>query len=438
MSIVKRQYAGPIAAGIGAYLANYAKYAIKRKLDSYVFGDNSPLSSPPGYSSPLKRGSPAPGFKRTVRGRYNYRPRMKMVKETAHPTDHTRQIKVRKLNKGYARRGKKYFSKKQYGAIKKCVKNYVKFSHGAKAEVELWQKYYLNTSSTVTTDGNLSCSPDNLNHAFIPLFSDDVMNDEFRIGENATSNPNKFGIIDPPPDVNSGGAGAANVNLIKDRESIYIDSYLVRLYITNPADTKVMIFLTEWVCQDESDQDIVSKATDLYNKQQYFVLNSLPAVASVNLFKQPNFQANKVPHLAKFWKRGKFFKKLELKPGESAEVFVPYNKMVWNQAKLEDTDEDNTQQNYHKGLSRFIQITIRGEVGQSTNGESFFQAAEVNFQIMKKIVAHRMDRFAMEARRYIVNPTLVTSYEGTAVSETRPTTPVANPTSQIWALQANS
>lgn len=362
---------------------------------------------------------------------------------------HTYQIKTRPINKRYRRR-KNY--KITWRRISKTVKNIVKYSHGPRTDVEFWQKYHLNTDNSGTaTDvvqtGLIECDGDQLGHGFIPLLSDEVMASEFRTGEDAASNPNKFGILDPPPDLNSGGAGAANVNLVKDREVICIDSMLCRLFISNNKDTKIMVWLVEWVCNESSDVNIVKRTVDQYNSQEFFVANGTTPIAANNLFKQPNFLIGKVPNIQKYWKKGKFFKKIELKPGESIEVFIPFSKIYWNQGKFQKEDgANNDEYRYHRNLSRFIQISVRGQVGfvEATPGDdfgtSFFQKGGIQWQMSKKMKAHRIDRFGQEPRRYVVNPVLTTDYEAaTGVSEQRPDPAVgALVKSQVLAIQETS
>jgi len=337
---------------------------------------------------------------------------------------HTILEKSRSVNK----RKKKKRVSKFWKKIRRTINNSYKYSHGQRTTVEFWQKYHITTANNGTTDdtrvnGYIDCAADQLGHGFIPLLSNQVMKAEFKTGEDGAATPSKFGILDPPPDVNNGGANAGNVNLVKDREVICIDSMLIRLYMSNCQKKKIMIWIVEWVCNESTNLNIVARTTDLYNDQQFFRENGAVAVAAPNLFKQPNFLISKVPHVQKYWKKGKFFKKVELKPGESMELMIPFTKIFWDLSKNRRENDDGNEYQYVKGLSRFLQISVRGQVGHDGEGEfgtSFFQKGGIQWQMSKKLVAHRIDRFGQEEKRYVINPPLTVTLDGQPFSETRP------------------
>lgn len=334
-------------------------------------------------------------------------------------TKSKRRKKQRSSNKGVTGKTKKY--------VKRVVGEYMKFNHGPKMTIELYQKYFLNTASTGVTTGILNSAFEEQAHAFLPLFVYSQMTQEFRINE-ATGGAGSLGILDPPgQEIYSGGVKTAyTMNWVKNTEQIVIDSLTFRLYLSNTADTKMKLRINEWVCNDSSNMDPVARATLLYNQQRCFDTSlgypNAGNIASGNLFKQPPFSMGMVPEFGKFWKKGSFHKTIELLPGESLEVVIPYKKIMWNQAAILKESDSSGPEEYQKGISRMIQLTTIGQVGYdaSVAKVAAFQATQLNFQCIKKLTAHRMDTWGRDKKNYQLNfssnETNFT-YGGTAVTE---------------------
>lgn len=311
--------------------------------------------------------------------------------------------------------------------VKKTIKNYLKFNHGPKMTIELFQKYALDTTAAVNAYGILNSAFEEQAFAFMPIFVNSQMSQEFRINE-ATAGAGSLGILDPPgQEIYSGGVKTAyTMNWVKNTEQIIIDSLTFRLYLSNTADTKLKLRIVEWVCADSSNIDIVTRATTLYNQQRCFDTSlgypTAGTIANSNLFKQPTFNMAMIPEFNKFWKKGLFQRTVELLPGESMEIVIPYSNIVWNQAKILKESDAAGPEEYQKGISRMIMLNTIGQVGYdaSANSVAAFQATQLNYRAIKKLTAHRMDTWGRDKRNYQLNFVSTETnftYAGTGVTE---------------------
>ncbi|AJP36470.1 putative capsid protein [Avon-Heathcote Estuary associated circular virus 26] len=350
--------------------------------------------------------------------------------------------KFRKIRRTIVAGSRKSVPKKVRKYVKKAVNDKTKYTQGPGARIELYNTFHLDTGNSVIQTGQFGSSPGDSNHAFIPFFTDTVMNTEFRIGNNPVGDD--AGMLDPPPAFNA--SSGASVQYIKDNESIVIDHYSATFFMTNTSDTKAMFHIQEWVCNRDSDVNIVVRTTEQFNNQTWRNdpgFATIVPVSSTNLFKQPNFEISKVPGISQYWKKGSIKRQFELMPGESIELSLPFGKKYWNLQRFNDQNETLTGRfEYHKNLSRYLQVSVRGSVGFSadTPPKSSFQGTNVYYKVLKTMIAHRVDRFGQQPKRYriIGNPSeVVSSFNGTAVDLGRPaiTEPVE---SIIQTLQAST
>lgn len=387
----------------------------------------------PGYNlRPIARRVPVPpprGHNHTASGRGQHTQVIVARNHRGSGSRTSTKSKKRKKTSPAQRQARK--TKK---VVKRAISQYFKFNHGPKMTVELYQKYataIVGGLVSVTTTGLLNSAFEEQAHAFLPVFTNSQMTKEFRINE-STSGAGSLGILDPPgQEIYSAGVKTAyTMNWIKNSEQIVIDNLLFRLYLSNTADTKLKLRVVEWVCNDSSNIDPMTRCTSLYNQQRCFDSDTgYPTagnIAAANLFKQPPFSMAMVPEFTKFWKKGSFHRTLELLPGESAEVVIPFSKIMWNQAKILKESDAAGPEEYQKNISRMIQVNTVGQVGYdaSVSKVAAFQATQLNYRVVKKLTAHRMDTWGRDKRNYQLN--FVTgatgfTYQSVAVAENQAT-----------------
>lgn len=300
------------------------------------------------------------------------------------------------------------------------------FMHAQKVTWELYNKFSHDVVNGDLAYGYEDIAANEACHAFIPLFTDRAYNIDFKIGE-STSGSGLSGILDPPPAFieGSGAVNGYSHNFIKYNEAIMIDKMYFKLIIANTRQSRFRGFVQEWVCNKSSDIDLWTRATALYNNQPLTTSNTDPLVggyvgeanlrgiAAANLFKHPEFSMAKVPGLSAFWRKGLYGKAFELDPGEELEVVIPFSKIYWDRMKFAVENEDNNAPfEYHRGISRFIQIKTLGTISRDTgaNNTTCFAAHGWNFIMTRRITAHRVDMWKPLAKTYYVNTGTVTEY----------------------------
>lgn len=336
----------------------------------------------------------------------------------ANPRRRRKRMRVGKTK--YAKATKK-LRRRVKPMVKRMIKKEFKYIPGPKMTMELFQKYAMNPTTGVDQNGSLSATSNNVAHHFVPLFTNDQMNAEFILGESGATETvtgggfNRSGILDPGS-LYDFVTNQDATNHIKDRELIMIDELQCTFYITNTEDTKVNLWVQEWVCNESTDVPLPTRVADLYNKQPFIfgdsstkTITGYPtqsAVAADNIFKQPNFVIGKIGGVSKYWKKGSFKYFVELKPGESYHLKIPYKNIKWDKGKFYNENETvSASFEYHKGISRLIQLSVRGNTGKdSVTGESHFQACGVNWQLLKKLTAHRVDLFKVKPKQYLIGP----------------------------------
>jgi len=342
---------------------------------------------------------------------------------------HTRysQMRTRKRKRRYRAGKTKYgrATKKLQRRVRPMVKRIVRkeCSHipGPKMTIQFHQKYCMFPDASVSEIGACDANADEFGHVFIPMFTDGQMSAEFKLGEtrgteNVTGEGfNRAGILDPP-NLRDYVLGQEVTNQVKDKELIKIDSMVVTLYITNTQDTKCNLWLQEYVCNDSTDVPFPTRVHRLYSDQPFLSTGTAEAeipgypeiveTSSSNLWKQPGFSVSKVTGVAKYWKKGSFKGFVELKPGESYHVKIPYKNISWDRAKFYQENESlNGRYEYHKNISRFIHIGVRGNTGRDSETDvAHFQKCGVSWQIMKLMTAHRVDIFKPVKKQFLAFP----------------------------------
>jgi hypothetical protein len=111
---------------------------------------------------------------------------------------------------------------------------------------------------------------------------------------------------------------------------------------------------------------------------------------------------------------------MTLLPGETLDVPIVYKKIVWNNEMYNEEAVGKVRFEYHKDVSRFIQISTRGHVGfdATANKVSAFQGTSFNWQIMKQLTAYRQNVYGVPSKAYLVNTGAPTfTFAGSSVNE---------------------
>lgn len=313
----------------------------------------------------------------------------------------TRGTKVSKKRKRKGRKGKK----------RKRVKKTV---HGRRISMELFSKGYMypNSPTSNSLTGHILSTVNQVFNAFIPFLCNGTMQNLFHHGE-TSSGTGQTGIFDPPAArvYNSGVLIGGAHNFVKAAERMMIDNYYITIDISNTNNTKVFLKVQEWICNQSSDVDIISRNWSQYNTQYFSdgldtnTSLNLSAASAIELFKNPGYSMSRVPGFYKYWKKGRFCKSLELLPGEEARISIPIKNLMWNQKKfLKENESGNNAYEYHKNISRFIQLrSISGLGRDNADSISAYPIHGYNFRVNHKITCHRVEDLEPLAKSYYVN-----------------------------------
>nr|UOF82858.1 putative capsid protein [Cressdnaviricota sp.] len=317
-----------------------------------------------------------------------------------------RGSKLGKLIKRHKRRGRK--GKKKYKKVH--------WSHGKKTTLEFWDTAVINGSNQNLTTGYFDIAANTSGHMFIPLLTNNAMEADFKCGE-STTGTGLSGFLDPPPSLTlSGGAiGTIAHNLIKKGEAIYVDKMMVRIYIANTGETRFKAEIQEWICAENSQINPVPRANNLYNTQPHTQSQSTAdtyvggvnviALTSQTLFNNPAFELSKVPKFQKFWKKGLYSRSIELDSGQELQIDIPIKSIYWDRMKYQFEDSNTGAYEYHKGISRFIEVKTTGMLGRD-NDNAFkpcFCPHRYNMFYSRTLTAHRIDMFGMPPYQYYCN-----------------------------------
>jgi len=356
-------------------------------------------------------------------------------KERSNATGASGQGKLDKLHEGHVRYlkssvtyGTKVSRKRKGKSRKRRKKRVRKMTHGRKIEIDVFSLGFVypadnSTKSSNSFTGKVISVANKGNFAFLPVLNDTTVQNMIKYGE-STDQTGKSGILDPAPSRIYSGSNLSNVahNFVKVNEKIMFDKYLICIDLVNTNNTKFMLDIQEWICNDSSDVNIIKRCFDEYHNQT--LTNGLQtsdmvnlAISATSMFQNPAFSMGKVPGFSKFWKQGKFHKKVELLPGEEIKVYIPIKKLMWDLSKFDNETEAGTGPwQYHKNISRYIAIkTVSGLGFNSESGNTVLPTHSYNFRVNHKITYHRVEDLEPQGKQYYPTvPGLVLNINGSS------------------------
>lgn len=345
------------------------------------------------------------------------------------------QGKIDKLHEGhvrYLKSGVTYgtkVSRKRKRKVRKRRKRKVrKMTHGRKIEVDVFSLgfvYPANNAaySSNSFTGKIISTANKGSFVFLPVLNDTTVQNMIKYGED-TAATGKSGILDPAPARTYVSGSLNNVahNFVKVNEKIMFDKYLICIDLVNTNNTKFMLDVQEWICNDSSDVNIIKRCFQEYHNQT--LTNGLQtsdmvnlAVNNTDLFQNPAFSMAKVPGFQKFWKQGKFHKKVELLPGEEVKIYIPIKKLMWDLSKFDnETENGQGAWQYHKNISRYIAFkSVSGLGYNNESGNTVLPVHSYNFRVNHKITYHRVEDLEPQGKQYYPTvPGLVLNINGSS------------------------